>query len=377
MDQETAQLLFNEGSTLVFLDVPLSTEFGIDYNCWDVGPKFKGVKMIPPGVHFVYYSAKNKEGQVAPRTGFFHEFKPREIVLREWDPQTEDIKTEQNDPEVLERFLINKQELDQYLAPYPYENYKKWVSLTNHLSSDLLTSLHVEGVKICSVTAISSERSDSESRAAARLKNSQPLRDMSHQCQSMKEAESHLSQLQFDPHAGVQFHAVPPKYPAGATPAEVTKYSLDSSYAVSTMIDSCYGNRELLLLGEMQLAFVCFIVGQVYDGFEQWKKLVRVLSTAQRAVASYPNLYMQFIKVLHFQLKEIPKDFFVDILSQQNFLVDTLYELFWNLDSEEVTEELRKRGEKFKANLTETFQWDFTSEPDEYAPVVVESEGTQ
>ena len=55
MDQETAQILFHEGGTLIFLNVPEGTEFGIDCNSWDVGPLFKGVKMIPPGFHFVYY----------------------------------------------------------------------------------------------------------------------------------------------------------------------------------------------------------------------------------------------------------------------------------------------------------------------------------
>ena len=33
------------------------------------GDKFLGVKMIPPGLHFLYYSPVSKEGQVAPRTG--------------------------------------------------------------------------------------------------------------------------------------------------------------------------------------------------------------------------------------------------------------------------------------------------------------------
>ncbi len=55
MDPELAKKLFHEGATLVILDVPQGTEFGIDYNSWTVGPKFKGVKMIPPGFHFVFY----------------------------------------------------------------------------------------------------------------------------------------------------------------------------------------------------------------------------------------------------------------------------------------------------------------------------------
>ncbi len=55
MDPDSARKLFYEGATLIVLDMPQGAEFGIDYNSWTVGPKFKGVKMIPPGFHFVFY----------------------------------------------------------------------------------------------------------------------------------------------------------------------------------------------------------------------------------------------------------------------------------------------------------------------------------
>ena len=55
MDPSVAKNLFDEGATLIFTGVPKGTEFGIDYNVWTVDYKFKGIKMIPPGVHFVYY----------------------------------------------------------------------------------------------------------------------------------------------------------------------------------------------------------------------------------------------------------------------------------------------------------------------------------
>jgi hypothetical protein len=37
-----------QGAVLVVLDMPVGTEFGVDYNSWNVGPRFRGVKMIPP-----------------------------------------------------------------------------------------------------------------------------------------------------------------------------------------------------------------------------------------------------------------------------------------------------------------------------------------
>lgn len=55
MDQETAKKLFDHGAVLVFLDVPVGTEFGIDFCSWNTGEKFMGIKMIPPGIHFIYY----------------------------------------------------------------------------------------------------------------------------------------------------------------------------------------------------------------------------------------------------------------------------------------------------------------------------------
>jgi A1 cistron-splicing factor AAR2 len=55
IDQRLARQLLLEGATLVFLDVPRGTEFGIDMKSWNTGDKFRGVKMIPPGLHYIYY----------------------------------------------------------------------------------------------------------------------------------------------------------------------------------------------------------------------------------------------------------------------------------------------------------------------------------
>ena len=55
MDPETAKHRFENDAILVFLDSPVGMEFGIDYQAWDTGERFRGVKMIPPGLHFVYW----------------------------------------------------------------------------------------------------------------------------------------------------------------------------------------------------------------------------------------------------------------------------------------------------------------------------------
>ncbi|PNX77912.1 protein AAR2, partial [Trifolium pratense] len=57
MDSQTALELVKTGATLLFLDVPQHTLVAIDTQMFFVGPAFKGIKMIPPGTHFVYYSS--------------------------------------------------------------------------------------------------------------------------------------------------------------------------------------------------------------------------------------------------------------------------------------------------------------------------------
>lgn len=55
VDQNIAQTLLMQGATLVLLDVPMGTDIGIDIKSWNTGVNFKGIKMIPPGIHFVHY----------------------------------------------------------------------------------------------------------------------------------------------------------------------------------------------------------------------------------------------------------------------------------------------------------------------------------
>lgn len=55
--------------SLLLLDAPEGMQFGIDNQIWQTGPLFKGVKCIPTGAHFVYFSLKDEE--YGSRMGFF------------------------------------------------------------------------------------------------------------------------------------------------------------------------------------------------------------------------------------------------------------------------------------------------------------------
>ncbi|CAG5134956.1 unnamed protein product [Candidula unifasciata] len=368
MDPQTAQILFEQGAMFIIMDFPEGAEFGIDYNSWIVGPNFKGVKMIPPGIHFISFSSKDKDDQLGPRTGFFCNFTPKEIVVRRWDVKMEAVSDQPVSGEELERFENNREELDRFLGPYPYDKYKQWVSLTNHISKDVLSLLQPDGGIIYSVAQFESEASTTQSRRAAALEEEVMDTDSASKAKKPK-----LPKLKTVAGTKIKYTSIPKKkYPDGATPAEISKYSLDSSYTLDLLLNERFGKDINILLGEIQYAFVCFLIGQNYDSFEQWKKLVHLLCTSGDAITQYPEAYSSFISILHFQIREIPSDFFVDIVTSSNFLTATLHELFQNLLGDHVDPKLRKKGLSFQKHLTDKFKWDFMSEPDEFAPVVVD-----
>ncbi|OWF48151.1 protein AAR2 homolog [Mizuhopecten yessoensis] len=375
MDQEKAKVLFREGAILLFLDVPEGTEFGIDYNCWKVGPQFRGVKMIPPGIHFVYYSACNKEGEASPRTGFFYNFKQREIVVRRWDKTLEDIGKDAVSPEDLQRYHDNTQEMDKYLGPYPYNNYKTWVSLCGYITDELASRLSPETGKIVSVSQFVSDKSTSQSRKENNEINGSLNKSGTFTSDgpvSFQEAEDRLPEMKTTPGTSMRFSIIPKnKFPPGSSPAEITKHNIDLSYMLECILSTYCLENSNNILGEIQFSFICFLFGQVYDAFDQWKKLVHLLCSSEDALAKHTDLYLNLITVLHFQLKEIPEDFFVDIVSQDNFLTSTLREFFTNIESGQVNEILQKKGLKFRDHLTLKFKWDFTCAPEDDEPVVV------
>merc|ERR1719184_364770 len=79
----------------------------------------------------------------------------------------------------------------------------------------------------------------------------------------------------------------------------------------STMTEDKNQNSEEAL-AELQFSFVCFLVGQHYDSFEQWKQLLRIYCQSDEALSKYPTLFLGLIHDLHFQIREVPDDFFVD-----------------------------------------------------------------
>ena len=130
------------------------------------------------------------------------------------------------------------------------------------------------------------------------------------------------------------------------TPREITAYALDRSQALVALIRDQFAGDMFLFLGEMQFSFLCFLLGQSLEAFDQWKAMVALVCTAESLLlgtwcsggnpgdaaktepAALTSFTASIMPVLLGQLKEMPRDFFHADLTKGNFLRDSLRNLF-------------------------------------------------
>ncbi len=67
---------------------------------FQVGPKFKGLKMIPPGVHFLSFCQLGKPGQLAPYSGRFLSLTEGQVCVMRWDASIEALAALADEDEV-------------------------------------------------------------------------------------------------------------------------------------------------------------------------------------------------------------------------------------------------------------------------------------
>lgn len=355
-DQKTAQRLVKEGATLIIEDIPVGTEFGIDLNVHNIGEKFLGIKMIPSGLHFVYYSTVSKQGSVAPRTGFFRFFSSKDLIVKKWNKTNEEIEDINGNEDRLQRYRHNLScgALDQYLGAYQYSTYADWVGLTDYITEPLFKRLNPICGQIKSVTELISISDKAR-------KETKPETD-----------SEGLLLMKVEPNSSINFTEIPKRfiYPSDSSASQISMHSMDASFTLEALVSKSEHINDIL--GELQFAFVTFLVGHVFDSFEYWKQMLKIVCMSASAVTKHTDFYLNFIRVLHFQLKQTPHDLFADIVENNNFLVVFLRNFFSNIsENPSVDQTLRNRSQRFQKLLTKNFKWDFKSELEDEAPTVV------
>ncbi|VDO39523.1 unnamed protein product [Onchocerca flexuosa] len=229
---------------------------------------------------------------------------------------------------LIEKVRSNLKSMDDGLAPYPFETYLSWFSLSNYITEKTVERLRPENqcsritgqAELITLETEMMEKEGVHGHPSSCVDRDHPLR-------IRFVDEDGLPIMKIRDGFQIRFTELPLCSVAVSIKAEKP---LDRSWQLHKILADLNG-EWFEFLGELQFAFVCFLMGQVYEGFEQWKRLIHLLCSCTKELIEYKELYMALISVLHFQLKECPEDFFVDIVSRDNFLTTTLSKLFGNI----------------------------------------------
>ncbi|MED6132388.1 hypothetical protein PIB30_018590 [Stylosanthes scabra] len=378
MDPGTALELVKHGVTLLFLDVPQYTLLGIDTQMFSVGPSFKGIKMIPPGIHFVYYSSSTREGkEFSPVIGFFIDVGPSEVIVRKWDKQQERLVKVSEDEE--ERYIqaVKNLEFDRHLGPYNLSHYEEWKQLSNFITKSVKERLEPIGGEITVECEDDVVRSSSANKTP-----------MENALDKQLKAGNSATSVGESQRKGCYYTPIPRVVKRkGVSGQELTSLNLDKTQLLETLLAKEYGGSEDLLLGEVQFAFIAFLMGQSLEAFFQWKSLVSLfLGCTEAPFKTRTQLFTKFIRVIYYQLKYgLQKDRIGESvlpllddswLSAHSFL-DRLCKDFFSLfeDGSVVDGDLLSWTRKFKELLENNLGWEFQpystiEEDDEFAPQV-------
>uniref|UniRef100_A0A1L8DGU0 Protein AAR2 homolog n=1 Tax=Nyssomyia neivai TaxID=330878 RepID=A0A1L8DGU0_9DIPT len=366
MEQRTALHRFQHGAFLIIAGVPPKTEFGIDCCKFVIAEKFRGVKMIPPGPHFVYCASVGPFGDVAPRVGFIHYFREREILIREWDPATEELRIRTKGNEVVEKQFIqeNIREIDEFLAPYDYESFPKWNTLTNYISADAVRKLSPACGIVRTCTDLLS-CSDSE-RPRGGGSCSHATSPKSKKIDLLFDEDNLLPHLKPVPGTALNFTQLPPRFAKEATPAEITRSFMDSIVSLDKLLAS-FTSLDTLL-GEIQFSFALFVAGCSTDGLAHWRKILGIVSNTEEGVQKYGNFYKKYLHCIQYQLPHLP----IEVMepSPENTVYQDVRKLVKNCTNGNVNE-----VENFRQFLGERILWSFEDvleEDPEDLPVVVD-----
>lgn len=165
----------------------------------------------------------------------------------------------------------------------------------------------------------------------------------------------------------------------GYSHSQITQTNFDKS----TILQELPFLNEFL--GEMQFAFILFYVGQNLEGFEQWKKMVCLISHCENAISLQKELFLNFVPVIYEQLDQLPEDFFDESTSigaqysRENFIINsinTFYEICISepIHGSKIPKKLKSRVEKLKSLLSDKFGIKIGTEEQRFGQLILKSQ---
>ena len=224
---------------------------------------------------------------------------------------------------------VRTMEFDRYLGAYSYDTYTKWQELISFVSPKVLEKLEPVGHKIDSTSKPMTKEEEEKYRKEFNMPSDENS--------SMNNLINNINKIV--PVHQPYYSTIPNKKALSNNqnidPRLITKYNIDKSFVLDEMIDKEYNGDPNMMLGELQFAFVTFLIGQSFESFEAWKNLVSILCQCDEALTKHAILFVNFTKVFQAQLMDVPDDFFIDEISGgKNFIREMLKVSFSMLNNQ-------------------------------------------
>jgi len=285
-------------TALLLLDLPEQALAGIDLLSFTTTSRFKGVKNLPPGFHFAFVGAS---AAFSERHGiWFHVEYPcssssPQLFIAKWNASLETLEAVTDQAEIL-KWRANLGGIwREGLTPYRQsaavaiqddEDVKEesvdWPILTSNITTPLISRiLHADS---CRWTLTSTSFATRDLDEIPGVSNADiGLR-----------AERELTFLPIN---------LKQTWRQGATGRERTEAAQDRSWALNHLIEeACPSGDTAEIVGELQFCFLMVLTLNNFSSLEQWKRILTLLFTCRRAVASNSEIFVRAIKSLTLQL---------------------------------------------------------------------------
>ncbi len=314
---------FGSHAVVFIHDCPPGIEIGLDCLVYQTGPNFKGFSAVEKGLHILYYSYGN-----FPRQGFFFTAEPNEsLILFSWSKEFEEIVPDQTSftPEMIINLKASILRGD-YPNSFILQNEKKnsiWKSISQFVTNDVLL---MRGCKLKHTIAPGSdadESADIQQISKHYFKQKEEKVDSSNRYQSftfldLAKIESMTIQSKYNQTTSLSDYQKQPSVGQG-----ITRMKMDKSWLITLLVGEYYEEHMSRFFGDIQLAFILFILLYSYRGLQYWKDSILLLCSSETFLLHNPHYTFtnHFLQLFFYQLNFVHESFFEEEVSVDNFLL--------------------------------------------------------
>ena len=305
---------------VLLLNLTHSALAGIDLLSFTTTPKFKGIKNLPPGLHFVFCSTTS---DLSVRHGaWFHvpgtaQGEAQPLFVKKWNGSKEQLDAETDKAQIM-RWRANLGSIwKEGLSPYRQnaaqeatEETNDWASLTDTIAPKLLSRLVGDTPDHWTLTSASSAKQDLEAIPGLSMDSAQV------------QAEKELQFLPID---------LKRPWREGATGRERTEAARDHSWYLREIISNdCIDQNPKHIIGEMQFCFLMVLTLNNYSCLEQWKRILTLVLTSHTIIPSLSSFYISLLSLLRLQLQHcaIAESGLFDLADESGSLLKSLLHKF-------------------------------------------------